>query len=216
MSKARIILADDHDVVRRGLTLLLGRIDQTEVVGEATDGHQAVELAESLAPTFVIMDVAMPVLNGIDAVKQILKGRPETSAILITMHADEDYVIRGRNAGVKGYILKESFERDLPLALEAVRKHRHFFSSAISEVLLQDYIRQLKHKHVEDSYDLLTEREKEVLQLIAEGKTNKDVAGLLNLSPQTIESHRANLMQKLGLHSTADIILYAVRKRIIS
>ena len=104
----------------------------------------------------------------------------------------------------------------MPLALEAVSNHRHFFSSAISEVLLLDYIRQLKHKHVEDSYDLLTEREKEVLQLIAEGKTNKDVASLLNLSPQTIESHRANLMQKLGLHSTADIILYAVRKRIIS
>ncbi len=180
MSKARIILADDHDVVRRGLTLLLGRIDQTEVVGEATDGHQAVELDDRLAPTL------------------------------------EDYVIRGLNAGVKGYILKESVERDLPLALEAVRKHRHFFSSAISEVLLQDYIRQLKHKHVQDSYDLLTEREKEVLQLIAEGRTNKDVAGLLNLSPQTIEGHRANLMQKLGLHSTADIILYAVRKRIIS
>jgi len=132
------------------------------------------------------------------------------------MHADEDYVIRGLNAGVKGYILKESVERDLPLALEAVSNHRHFFSSSISEVLLQDYIRQLKHKHVRDSYDLLTEREKEVFQLIAEGKTNKDVAGLLNLSPQTVESHRANLMQKLDLHSTADIILYAVRKRIIS
>jgi two-component system, NarL family, response regulator NreC len=216
MSKTRIILADDHDVVRKGLTFLLGRIKQTEVVGEATDGHQAVELAEKLAPALVIMDVAMPVLNGIDAAAQILKRRPETCVILLSMHADEDYVIRGLNAGVKGYILKESVERDLPLALEAISKQRHFFSSAISEVLLQDYIRQLKHKHVQDSYDLLTEREKEVLQLIAEGKTNKDVASLLNLSAQTIESHRANLMQKLGLHSTADIILYAVRKRIIS
>jgi len=155
-------------------------------------------------------------VNGIDAAAQILKRRPETSVILLSMHADEDYVIRGLNAGVKGYILKESVERDLPLALEAVSKQRHFFSSAIGEVLLADYMRQLKHKHVPDSYDLLTEREKEVLQLLAEGKTNKDVAVLLNLSPQTIESHRANLMQKLGLHSTADIILYAVRKRIIS
>ena len=216
MSKTRILLADDHDVVRKGLTFLLGRIKQTEVVGEATDGHQAVELAAQLAPTVVIMDVGMPFLNGIDAAAQILKRHPETSVILLSMHADEDYVIRGLNAGVKAYILKESVERDLPLALEAVGKQRHFFSLAISEVLLQDYIRQLKHKHVEDSYELLTDREKEVLQLIAEGKTNKDVAGLLNLSPQTIESHRANLMQKLGLHSTADIILYAVRKRIIS
>ena len=216
MSKTRIILADDHDVVRKGLTFLLGRINQTEVVGEATDGHQAVELAEKLAPTVVIMDVAMPVLNGIDAAAQILKRRPETSVILLSMHADEDYVIRGLNAGVKGYILKESVERDLPLALEAVSKQRHFFSSAIGEVLLADYMRQLKHKHVQDFYDLLTAREKEVLQLLAEGKTNKDGAGVLNVSLQTIESHRANLMQKLGLHSTADIILYAVRKRMLT
>src|SRR5262249_1304269 len=216
MNEIRIILADDHDVVRKGLTFLLGRIEQTKVVGEAADGPQAVELAEKLAPTLVIMDVAMPLLNGIDAAAQILKRCPETSVILLSMHADEDYVIRGLNAGVKGYILKESVERDLPLALEAVINHRHFFSSGISEVLVQDYLRQLKHKHIQDTFDLLTEREKEVLQLIAEGKTNKDVAGLLNLSPQNIESHRANLMQKLGLHSTADIVRYAVRKRIIS
>jgi two-component system, NarL family, response regulator NreC len=216
MSKTRIIIADDHDVVRKGLTFLLERINQTEVVGEATDGHQAVELAEKLAANVVILDVAMPLLNGIDAAAQILKRHPETAVILLSMHADEDYVIRGLNAGVKGYILKESVERDLPLALEAVGKQRHFFSSAISEVLLADFMRQLKHKHVHDSYDLLTEREKEVLQLLAEGKTNKDVACLLNLRPQTVETHRANLMQKLGLHSTADIILYAVRKRIIS
>src|SRR5712691_7525968 len=216
MSKTRIILTDDHDVVRKGLTFLLGRVKQTEVVGEATDGHQAVGLAEKLAPALVIMDVAMPLLNGIDAAVQILKRRPETSVILLSMHADEDYVVRGLNAGVKGYIHQESVERDLPLALEAVSTHRHFFSSAISEVLLADFMRQLKHKDVHDSYDLLTDREKEVLQLLAEGKTNKVVAGLLNLGLQTVETHRANLMQKLGLHSTADIILYAVRKRIIS
>ena len=216
MSKTRIILADDHDVVRKGLTFLLERISQTEVVGEATDGHQAVELSEKLGPAVVIMDIGLPLLNGIDAAAQILKRHPKTSVILLSMHADEDYVIRGLNAGVKGYILKESVERDLPLALEALAKQRHFFSSAISEVMLEGYLRQLKHKHVQDSYELLTDREKEVLQLLAEGKTNKDVACLLNLSPQTIETHRANLMHKLGLHSTADIILYAVRKRLIS
>ena len=216
MSKTRIIVADDHDVVRKGVTFLLERINQTEVVAEAKDGRQAVELAEKLAPEVVIMDVAMPLFNGIDAAAQILKKCSGTSVILLSMHADEDYVIRGLNAGVKGYILKESVERDLPLALEAISKHRHFFSSAISEVLLEDYMRQLKHKGVHDSYDLLTDREKEVLQLLAEGKTNKDVAARLNLSHLTVESHRANLMQKLGLHSTADIVLYAVRKRIIS
>src|SRR3989442_15673608 len=156
MSKTRIVVADDHDVVRKGLTFLLERINQTEVVGEAKDGRQAVDLVERLIPGIVIMDVAMPLLNGIDAAVQILKRCPETAVILLSMHADEDYVIRGLNAGVKGYILKESVERDLPLALEAVSK-RHFFSPVISEVLLQDYLRQLKHKHVEDSYDLLTE-----------------------------------------------------------
>src|SRR5436190_671877 len=156
MSKTRIILADDHDVVRKGLTFLLGRIKHTEVVGEATDGHQAVELAEKLAPALVIMDIAMPLLNGIDAAVQILKRRPETDVILLSMYADEDYVIRGLNAGVKGYILKESVERDLPLALEAVSKHRHFFSSAISEVLLADYMRHIKHKNVNDYFDMLT------------------------------------------------------------
>ena len=215
MSKTRILLADDHDVVRKGLAFLLERINQTEVVGEATDGHQAVELAEKLSPTLVIMDVAMPRLNGIDAASQIVKRRPETSIILLSMHADEDYVIRGLNAGVKGYILKESVERDLPLALEAASKRRHFFSSAISEMLLQGYIRQLKQKHVQDSYDLLTDREKEVLQLLAEGKSNKEAASLLNVSLYTVETHRSRLMQKLNLHSTADIVLYAVRKRII-
>src|SRR2546429_3059894 len=173
MSKRRIILADDHDVVRKGLRFLLGLINQAEVVGEATDGHQAVELAEKLAPSLVIMDVAMPVLNGIDATAQILRRRPETSVILLSMHADEDYVIRGLNAGVKGYILKESVERDLPLALEAVNKNRHFFRSAISEVLLAGYMRHLKHNHIHDSYYLRTDREKEVLQLLAGGQTNK-------------------------------------------
>jgi two-component system, NarL family, response regulator NreC len=192
------------------------RLSAVKQLNEATDGHQAVQLAERLGPALVIMDVAMPLLNGIDAAAQILKRRPETSVILLSMHANEDYVIRGLNAGVKVYILKESVEHDLPLALDAVSKNRHFFSSAISEALPADYMQQLKHKHAHDSYDLLTEREKEVLQLLAEGKKNKDVADLLNLSPQTIESHRANLMQKLGLHNTADIILYAVRKRIIS
>jgi two-component system response regulator NreC len=216
VNKTRIVIADDHDVVRKGLTFLLERINQTEVVGEATDGRQAIELAEKLNPAIVIMDVGMPLFNGIDAAAQIIKRSPDIAVILLSMHADEDYVIRGLNAGVKGYILKESVERDLPLALEAISRNRHFFSSAISEVLLEDYMRQLKHKDVRDSYDLLTDREKQVLQLLAEGKTNKDVAALLDVSPLTVESHRSHLMQKLSLHSTADIVLYGVRKGIIS
>src|SRR5215470_1169669 len=160
MAKTRILIADDHDVVRKGLTFLLKRLGQTEVVGEAADGHQAVEVAEKLVPAVVLMDIAMPLLNGIDAAARILKRHPETAIILLSMYADEDYVFRGLNAGVKGYILKESVERDLPLALEAVSAERHFFSSAISEVLLADYMRQLKLKNVPDSYDQLTAREK--------------------------------------------------------
>src|SRR5207247_10605913 len=147
MSKTRIILADDHDVVRKGLTFLLGRIKHTEVVGQATDGHQAVELAEKLAPSLVIMDIAMPLLNGIDAAVQILKRRPETDVILLSMHADEDYVIRGLNAGVKGYILKESVERDLPLALEAVSKHPPFFRFAVDEKPLTCSRQAYTHKN---------------------------------------------------------------------
>ena len=216
MSKTRILVADDHDVVRKGLWFLLQRINQTEVVAEAIDGREAVELTERLTPAIVIMDVGMPLLNGIDAASQILKRCADTSVILLSMHADEDYVIRGLNAGVKGYILKESVERDLPLALEAVGKSLHFFSSAISEVLVADYVRQLKHKGVQDSYDLLTDRERQVYQLLAEGNCNKEIANRLDLSLHTVETHRWRIMEKMSLHSVAELVLSAVRRGLVS
>jgi two-component system response regulator NreC len=216
MNKARVLLADDHDVVRKGLRYLLQGVPDLEVSGEAVDGRQAVALSESLGVNIVIMDIGMPLLNGIDAAAQIVKRDADVGIIILSMHSDEDYVLRALAAGVRGYLLKDTVEIDLLRAIEHVRKGRTFFSPAIAEVLLEDYMRQLKSQGLQDSYELLTAREKEVLQLVAEGKSNKDVASLLNLSPLTVDTHRGNLMQKLSLHSTAEIVLYAVRKKLIS
>ena len=214
--KVRILLADDHDIVRKGLRYLLGRSADLEIVGEAFDGRQAVRLAEELKADIVIMDVGMPLLNGIDAAAQIAKRNPNASVIVLSMHSDEDYVLRALNAGVKAYLLKDTVEVDLDRAIEAVIKGRTFFSPAITDVMLEDPVRQLQTRGLEDSSKLLTEREREILQLLAEGKSNKDAAAILNVSPLTVETHRSNLMQKLDLHSTAEIVLYAVRKKIIA
>jgi two-component system, NarL family, response regulator NreC len=214
--KVRILLADDHDIVRKGLRYLLGRSPDLEIVGEALDGRQAVRLSEELKADIVIMDVGMPLLNGIDAAAQIAKRNPNASVIVLSMHSDEDYVLRALNAGVKAYLLKDTVEVDLDRAIDAVIKGRTFFSPAITDVILQDPVRQLQTRGLEDSSKLLTEREREILQLLAEGKSNKDVAAILNVSPLTVETHRSNLMQKLDLHSTAEIVLYAVRKKIIA
>jgi two-component system, NarL family, response regulator NreC len=216
MSKMRILLADDHGIVRKGLRFLLERQPDMEVVGEAQDGREAVRLAEELDPTVVIMDIAMPLLNGIEATAQIIKHNPKTGVIILSMHADETYLVRVLTAGAKGYLLKDVAELDLIRAVQAVGRGKSFFSPQISDTLLEDYMRQLKQRGLQDSYDLLTDREKEILQLLAEGKSNKEVASLLDLSVYTVETHRANLMQRLGLHSTAEIVLYAVRKKIIS
>jgi two-component system response regulator NreC len=215
MNKTKILLADDHDIVRKGLRYLLNNRSDLEVAGEAVDGRQAVKLAEELNVDLVIMDIGMPLLNGIDAAAAIVKKNPRTRVIILSMHSDEDYVLRALNAGVKGYLLKDTVEVDLQRAIEAVQKGRTFFSPDITEVLLEDYVRQLQDKGLQDSYELLTQREKETLQLLAEGKSNKEVATVLNVSPLTIDTHRSNLMQKLGLHSTAEIVLYAVRKKLI-
>lgn len=216
MSKTRILLADDHGVVRKGLRFLLERSQDMEVVGEAADGREAVRMAEELNPDVIIMDIAMPQLNGIDATAQAVKRNPKIGVIILSMYSDEEYLVRALTAGAKGYLLKDSAEADLLRAIEAVAQGKPFFSPAIAQTLLEDYMRQLRQRGLQDSYDLLTEREKEILQLLAEGKSNKEVATLLNLSLYTVETHRAHLMQKLNLHNTAEIVLYAVRKKIIS
>ncbi len=214
--KYTVLIADDHGVVRKGLRLLLEQYPELAVIGEAANGREAVTMASALSPQIVVLDVAMPILNGIEAAEQILKVNSKTGIIILTMHADESYLLRALNVGVKGYLLKESAEEDLLLAIRAVANGKPFFSRAINETLLEDYMRMLKQQGLSDTFDLLTSREKEVLQLLAEGKTNKEVAQLLDVSPYTVESHRTNLMQKLGIHNTAEIVLYAVRKRLVS
>jgi two-component system, NarL family, response regulator NreC len=216
MGKTRILIADDHGIVRKGLRLQLEEQGEFEVVGEASDGREAVRIAEELSPDVVIMDIAMPSLNGIDAAAQMVKRNPQIRVIMLSMHSDESYLNRALTAGAKGYLLKETADIDLYRAVQSVAQGKVFFSPAIANTLLEDYMRQLQQRGLQDTYDLLTDREKEVLQLLAEGKSNKEVATLLDVSTYTIETHRTHIMQKLDLHSSADIVLYAMRKKIIS
>ncbi|MGC8793358.1 MAG: response regulator [Bryobacteraceae bacterium] len=215
MSAIRVLLADDHAVVRKGLRFLLERAPGMEIVGEAADGREAVRMATELKPHVVVMDIGMPQLNGIEATAQIVKQNPQVNVIILSVHSDESYLLRALSAGAKGYLLKDSAEEDLVRAVQVAAQGKPFFSPAISEKLLEDYMRYLQQRGLKDSYELLTEREKEILQLLAEGKSNKEVAALLNLSPYTVETHRTHIMQKLNLHNTAEIVLYAVRKGII-
>jgi two-component system response regulator NreC len=216
MNSIRILLADDHGIVRQGLRAVIARDPALDVVGESGDGREAVRLAEALDPSIVIMDIGMPHLNGIEATAQIVKRNPKTGVIILSMHSDETYLLRALSAGAKGYLLKDSAEVDLGRAVHAVAQGRTFFSPAITGTLLEDYMRNMQQRNLQDSWDLLTEREKEVVQLIAEGMSNKEIASALELSTYTVETHRNNLMQKLNLHNTAEIVLYAVRKKIIA
>jgi len=216
MKRVRIVLADDHIVVRNGLRLILERQPDFEVLGEASDGREVVQLSESQRPDVVVMDIGMPGLNGIEAARRIVEGSPAIAVVILSMHKDEAYVIRSLKAGVRAYLLKDSAEADLIAAIRTVIDGRSFFSPAIRKILQEDFMRRLEEREVEDSYDLLTAREREILQLVAEGKSNKEVAALLNLSLYTVETHRGHILQKLNLHSVPELILYAVRKGIIS
>ena len=216
MKPIRILLADDHTVMRSGLRVLLERQAGYQVVAEAGDGRQAIALAETHTPDVAVIDIAMPNLNGIEATRQITAKRPETAVVILSMHSDESYVLRALKSGARGYLLKDSPEADLINAIRAVHDGKAFFSPAISKMMVEDYMRQLQQRGVEDSYELLTAREREVLQLLAEGKSNKETATMLNLSLYTVETHRSNILQKLNLHGTPELILYAVRKGVIS
>ncbi|MBN9663057.1 MAG: response regulator transcription factor [Acidobacteria bacterium] len=216
MPSIRVILADDHKLMRSGLRLLVEQQPEFRVVGEAGDGRQAVALALELKPDVAVLDIGMPELNGIEAAHQITEQLPETAVVMLSMHSDESYVLRALKAGARGYLLKDSAEADLVQAILAVREGKSFFSPAVSQVLLEDYLRKLRKTGAEDSYELLSPREREILQLVAEGKSSKDVANLLNLSVYTVETHRANLMKKLNLKSMPELILYAVRKGVIA
>lgn len=216
MTPIRVLLADDHTLIRAGLRMVVVSQPDFTVVGEASDGREAVALAEQLKPNVVVMDVGMPSLNGIEACRQIHDSQLGTQVIMLSMHSDEGYVLRALKAGAKGYMLKDSAEADLASAIRAVTAGKSFFSPAVSKILLEDYMRKLKRTGAEDSFDLLSPREREVLQLVAEGKSSKEVANLLSLSVYTVETHRAKVMQKLNLHNIPELILYAVRKGVIS
>ncbi len=214
MSSLSVVLADDHGIVRTGLRAVLEE-DGHRVVAEASNGRDAVRLCAEHQPDAAVIDIAMPQLNGIEAAAQIRKASPSTRVLMLSMYSDETYILRALTAGAKAYLLKDTAGEDLVPALRAAALGKSYFSPAIAKALLEDYVRFLRQRKLEDTYDLLTEREREILQLLAEGNANKDVANLLNLSLSTVETHRTNLMQKLNLHSTAGIVLYAVRKKII-
>jgi len=216
VKKLRILLADDHTVMRTGLRTLLERQPNLEVVGESENGRHTVEACASLKPDVVIMDVGMPILNGIEATKQIVSQHPAIAVVILSMYSDEAYVMRALTAGARAYLLKDSAARDLISAIEAVSQGKSFFSPKVSRILAEDYIRVLKQKGAMDTYDLLTSREREILQLLAEGRTNKEVSTTLNISTYTVETHRGHILQKLNLHNSAELVLYAVRKGIIS
>jgi DNA-binding NarL/FixJ family response regulator len=216
LAQIRILLADDHTIIRSGIKLLLEQQPDFKVVAEASDGREAVELVSKHHPDVAVLDIGMPELNGIEATRQIASTAASTQVVILSMHADEGYVLRALKAGARGYILKNSAEADLIRAIRSVAEGKSFFSPVISKMLLDDYVRQLRDKQVEDSYDLLTPREREILQLLAEGKTNKEVANILHLSVYTVDTHRGNILQKLNLHGVPELILYAVRKGIIS
>jgi DNA-binding NarL/FixJ family response regulator len=208
--KHRILLADDHTVVRSGFRMLLAAQPDMDVVGEASNGREAVELALQLQPDVIVMDVTMPELNGIEATRRIAQDVPRARVLALSMHKDAVYVREILRAGARGYLLKDSGEHDLIAAVRSVAKGEGFLSPAVSDAVLSDY-----RKHVTDPIDLLSSREREVLQLIAEGKTNKEIANVLNLSVYTVEAHRGRVMEKLNLHSTGELVRFAVRNGLI-
>jgi two-component system response regulator NreC len=210
----RVLLADDHGIVRRGLRSLLEEAGLS-VVAEAADGLEAIRLCEVHRPDLLIVDIGMPKLSGIEVATRAQKLDRPPGVIVLSMHADESYIIRALAAGARAYLLKDATDEDLLPAVRAVASGRPFFSPAVTSLLVEDYVRTLQQRGLNDSYHLLTDREKEVLYLLAEGRSNKEAATLLDLGLSTIETHRANLMQKLNLHNTAEIVLYAVRKGII-
>lgn len=215
MKPIRILLADDHSLFRDGLRLLLERQTDFSVVAEAGDGREAVRLAEEHRPDVAVMDIAMPLLNGIEAAKQLILANGNIGVIMLSMHHDESYVIRALNAGARGYLLKDSLKADLLAAVKAVSQGHSYFSAKIRSLLQEDYFQQMADRQKTDSLELLTARENEILQLAAEGLSNKEIANLLNLSSHTVETHRAHILQKLNLHTVPELILYAVRKGII-
>lgn len=217
MDKTRVLLAEDHTIVRKGLRSLLDKETGIKVVGEAEDGREAIAKAEELHPDVVVMDIAMPGLNGLEATRQIKKRFPDMKILILTMHTNEEYVLQTLNAGASGYLVKKAAPAELISAINAVHKGDSFLSPSISRTVIDEYIRRSKEiSEGEEGFEQLTVREREVLQLIAEGRKTREIAELLYISIKTVETHRAHIMDKLDIHSTAELTQYAIRKGIIS
>ena len=216
MGKLRILVGDDHTLVRQGFRKILEERPEWEVVAEASDGRDAVRQALSAQPDIAILDIGMPFLNGIEATRQIVRRLPTIRVLILSMHADEAYIIQALKAGAHGYMLKDSADTDLIRGVGAVAAGKSFFSPAVAKVMLDDYVRHLAEKGITDRFDSLSEREREIFQLIAEGHSNKAIADLLSVSPATVETHRAHILQKLDVHNAAELVLYAVRRGVIS
>ena len=215
VKRLRIVLGDDHALVRSGLRRLLERDQEFEVVGEAGDGLGVLEVVERQRPDVLLLDLSMPHFNGVDTAQRLHETLPELKIIVVSMHVDEAYVLRALKAGVRGYVLKQSSETDVVDALRAVRAGHAYFSPEVSKLLADDFVRDLKSRNLTDSYDGLTFREKEIMQRLAEGVSNKELATALNVSLSTIESHRYSIFQKLNVHTIAELVLYAVRRGLL-
>ena len=215
MSRLTILIGDDHTLVRQGLKKIIEEQPEWTVVGEAGDGREVVRKALQLKPDVIIVDIGMPLLNGIEATSQVTRRVADARVLILSMHLDEAYITRSLQAGARGYLLKDSADTDLVRAVTAVAAGKSFFSPAVARIMLDDYVQHLADKGIADRYDSLSEREREVFQLVAEGYSGKEVASMLDISPATVETHRAHIMEKLDVHSTAELVLRAVRRGII-
>ncbi|HEY6509619.1 MAG TPA: response regulator transcription factor [Vicinamibacterales bacterium] len=215
MGELRVLLGDDHTVLRQGLRKILEERRDWRVVAEAGNGRDAVREALALNPDVAVLDIGMPLLNGIEATRQIARRAPSVRVLILSMHSDQAYVTQAVQAGARGYLLKDSAAAELIEAIAAVSAGKSFFSPAVAQVVFDDYVRSLTDKGITDPYDSLSEREREVLQLVAEGRSSKEIAELLSISPATVETHRAHLLQKLRLHNTVEVVRYATRRGII-
>lgn len=216
MNEIRVLLAEDHTIVRKGLRSLLDAEAGIEVVGGAGDGREAVRKVQQLSPDIVVMDIAMPGLNGLEGTRQIRKRFPEVKVVILTMHTDEEYILQILASGASGYVVKQAAPRELVSAIQSVHRGGSFFSPSISKKIVEGYIRQAEATVEANSYQKLTEREREVLQLIAEGHSTRQIGQLLHISVKTVETHRAHLTDKLDIHSVAELTQYAIRKGVIS
>lgn len=215
MQKIRILLADDHTILRAGLRMMLNAQPDMEIVGEAQDGRQAIAETQRLQPDIILMDITMPDMNGIEATRQIKRLHPETKVLMLTMHENEEYVFQALRAGAAGYMLKEAADTDLISALRVIQSGQFYLSPMAQSVMVGDYLQRVRTGEEKDSYSSLTEREREILKLVAEGYTNNQIAERLVISPKTVDTHRTHVMDKLNLHSRAELVKYAMRRGLL-